>query len=208
VEGQAAPQRELGDVADRVDHAMRVLRRGGSDEHGVRVDQRLEILDVGAVAGGQAREAHLEAEVLRRLVEGGVDRLGRDDVRLAELLVLAACAIPRRLHREQDRLGAAARHRADDVGAAVDHRCGHADDLGLHLLQALEGHRVEEVLREEELVGGLQRLLVFLARVVDEAERTAVAPVGVALAEALHALDQLGPRHAAVGNRDGHRGLI
>ena len=62
----AASAREL---RDRVDHALRVLRRGADDEHGVVVDARGHRVDVGAPVGVARHLVHAHAEVVRGLVE-------------------------------------------------------------------------------------------------------------------------------------------
>ena len=75
----------------------RVLRCRCGDEHGVPIDERLEVAHVASHVAAHARVADLEAEVRRRLVERDVDGLGHDEVRFRDLLVLAARAITRRL---------------------------------------------------------------------------------------------------------------
>ena len=70
--------RELGELGDRVDDALRVLRRGADDEHGVVVDARGHRVDVGAEVGAHRHLVHPDAEVVRGLVERGVRALGDD----------------------------------------------------------------------------------------------------------------------------------
>src|SRR5262249_41321026 len=71
------------------------------------------------------------------------------------------------------------RHRADGA-RAVEQAPRHLDELVLHLLEARERHRVEQIRARVRRVSGAQQLLVFLAGVVDEREHAPAAPVGVA----------------------------
>ena len=69
-------RRELGELGDRVDHALRVLRRGSDDERRVVVDERGHRVDVGAEVGAHRNLVHPDAEVVRALVERGVRAVG------------------------------------------------------------------------------------------------------------------------------------
>src|SRR3569833_3178055 len=110
-----------------------------------------------------------------------------------------ARAIAIRGDRAQDRFGAARRDRADRT-AAVEQRTGRADDVGLHLLQALERHRVQEVRRRVQRVRAMDQLLVLFTCVIDEREHAAAAPVGVARAALGELAQDVFGRTTVLGN--------
>ena len=83
------------------------------------------------------------------------------------------------LDGHEDAFGAAGGHVASGLGMAEEVR-RHGDDLGLELLEALEGGGAEAVGVEGGGVGLLEDLRDVVAGEVDEGEDLAAAPVGVA----------------------------
>ncbi|WP_443613620.1 hypothetical protein [Actinomadura madurae] len=89
----------------------------------------------------------LHAEVVRGLVEGGVRCSGQDDLGPP----LHRAGVPRGLHRQHDRLGAAA---GEDAGAAAELVRGEPDDPAFERDDAGERRGVEAVDLQHLLVGG------------------------------------------------------
>ena len=83
----------------------------------------------------------------------------------------------------------------------IHQRAGHRDDLGLELLEAPNAIGFSRFALAYIRVRAMHQLLVRLARVIDEREHAAVAPVGVAgLTRA-----QLGEELVAIASVCGHR---
>ena len=101
-------RRQLG---DRIDHALRVLRRAADDQHRVRSDERRHGVDVGAPVVAHRHLVQPDAEVVGRLVERRVGAGRHHHLRLGDAALLAA-ALAGRLHRAEDALGAARGHEA------------------------------------------------------------------------------------------------
>ena len=138
------------DLDYRIDDALRVLRRGRANQHGVAVDATRHGLRVGPKVGPHVDVANLQPEVVRGLVERDMDGRWSDDLGVADPWLLRARAVACGLHRHQHGLGAAGRHRADARVGSVQHRGAHLNDLGFHPLQAAEGHRIQCVFREKK----------------------------------------------------------
>ena len=125
--------RERGDLLDRVDEAVRVVRRAADERDGLVVDELGHRRDVGDVAVGQRRVPHLDAHPVRALVERDVRGRRHDDVRAGDAARLAR-VLAVGVQRGDEALGAAA---GDDADAgAVQQVRGHRDDLGLELRRA------------------------------------------------------------------------
>ena len=152
-----------------------ILRRRPDDECGVRTDQRSHRLDVGGPVGAHRRLAHGQAEVVRRLVERGVGRLGQHDLRLGDPTLLRG-PLTGGEHGAEDRLGAAAREEPGHVGVTVQEARRPADRVGLDLPQRRERLRVERVLVQEERCRRFRDRVDRRAAVVHQTERAAVLP--------------------------------
>ena len=94
---------------------------------------------VGAEVGADRHQDRLDPEVVRGLVEGGVGGGGQHHPRSYDV----GPAVPRPLHGQQDRLGAAGGHGPDRRPGSVEQAAGEADQLVLHLQQGRERRRVE-----------------------------------------------------------------
>ena len=133
--------RRRGDLGHRVDHAVRVRRRAGDDQHGGRRRSRRPSPPASArKSGPTGTSTRLDAEVVRGLVERRVRGGGQHHARARRRRGGASRA---RLHGQQARLGAARGHRADRRVRGVEQAAGEADQLVLHLQQAGERGRVE-----------------------------------------------------------------
>jgi hypothetical protein len=167
------------DRRDRIDDALRVLRRRADHEHRALVDRVGHRLDVGRPVVADRHRTDRHAEQVRRLVERGVGRFGDDD--LAELdAAFGLAAFAGGDHRALDRLGASAREEAGRGVGAVQQGRGPADHLALDRGQRRERDRVERVLVQVQRSGLLGDIVHTLAAVVDHPERTAVLPAGIA----------------------------
>src|SRR5512140_2098569 len=74
VQRQAVLHRERAELGDRIDHAMRILRRRGDEADRAPADRLGHRANVGAHLGVDLALHELHAEVVRRLVERRVDR--------------------------------------------------------------------------------------------------------------------------------------
>ena len=122
----------------------------------VRPDQLGHRVDVGRPVGAHRRLAHRQAEVVGRLVEGGVRRLGQHDLRFGDAtLVRGTVPGPRARRRGSTRCrrssGSRPRRRRRAAGR------GPAHGVGLDLAQRRERLRVERVLVQEQLRRLLRR---------------------------------------------------
>lgn len=144
----------LADFGDGVDHAVGVLGCGGGDEDGVSVDEFSHGFDVDLEVFVDGCVADFHAEVVCGFFEGDVDGAWGDDFGFAGADFEAASgAFAGGFDGHEDGFCAAGGHGSDDVFVAVEHVGGHADDVGFHLFEALEGHGVEGVFAEEQVVG-------------------------------------------------------
>jgi hypothetical protein len=209
VEPHVALEREVGELADRIDHAVREARRR-ADQHerparerrGHRADVRAEVL--------RDRNAHdAQAQIVRRLVERGVDGDRRDDLRAVRVDPAGARLVPARLHREHDALGAARGEVAARAVRRLQEREADPDDVLFHPLQARERAGSQRVLRLVERVGVLRDLEHVVAGVEDVDRGAGASPVDVALTQGDEPFAQRVPVGAAgrqLAARLGHRG--
>ena len=182
---------ELRDLADRIDHALRVRRRRAHEQDGVVRDRGLHRARVGAKRGVGRRVDGLHAEVVRGLLKCGVHAEREHHLGLLDVWAIGARPIPRSLDRHQDALTAAAGHGPGD--ARVPKQVArHSDDLGLEPLQARKRKRVESVLGEVFHERVMQDLEHIIARPIDETERAAVSPVCVVGARDIERSEQWG----------------
>ena len=98
--------------------------------------------DVGAQVFGHLHFSQPHAEVVRRLVDRGVDGARHHQLGPADARALAGGAIPVGLDGDQQRLGAARGHRADAAVGTMEERGDHLDDLGLEALERSEEQHV------------------------------------------------------------------
>ena len=133
--------------------------------------------DVGAQVVAQRSVDGLDAKVLRGLVKRRVGAERNHHLRLGDPLLLAG-PVAGRFHGHQDALRAARGHVADGLGLA-EQTGGHGDDLGLELLEALEGVGAEAVREDRLAVGVAEDRRYVVAGVVDEAPDSAAHPIGV-----------------------------
>jgi hypothetical protein len=158
VHADAARLRELGDLLDGVDEAVRVV--AGAADHGDRlvVDEVGHRGDVDDVSLGQGRMPHLDVHPTRTLVERHMRGHRHDDVRLRDA-PLRPCVLPIGVQGRHETLRAAAGDDPDPC--AVEQVRRHGDDLALelggarvHVALQHVGVRVEvEDLTEEVVVG-------------------------------------------------------
>mmetsp|Transcript_23326 Transcript_23326/g.57898 ORF Transcript_23326/g.57898 Transcript_23326/m.57898 type:complete len:359 (-) Transcript_23326:372-1448(-) len=176
VQPAASRSGDAREAFDRIDCAVGELRRRADDGDGVRVDEPAHVVEVDLHGGVDARVAQLDAEVLRRLVEGGVCSDARHDVGRTDAALLAA-VVAVRLHRHEDRLGAARRERADGVGASVVQVDHHLNDLRLHLPRRRVDRHVQRVGEGKHPVDLPDEVHVLLLPVVHGAGHHPVLPV-------------------------------
>ena len=138
-----------GDVGDRVDDALRVLRRRADDQHGVVVDRRGHGVDVGPPIVSHGDAAVLEAEVVGAFSNAAWAD-GEYDVRPADA-PLDQAPLPGGFDGEEDALGAAGGHERRPP-AAVEPAAHDGDDVLLDPPEARERIRVERVLGHEAAV--------------------------------------------------------
>ena len=105
------------------------------------------------------------------------------DFGIANIRLLLAQIIARRLHREHAGFRAAAGEIADDIAAAVQMRRRKTDQLALHAREARIDRRIERVLGEILHVGALRHALHIRSAVIDVSERLAFAPRHVGFRE-------------------------
>ena len=193
---------ECGQLGDRIDHTLRILRRRTDDEHRVLVHERRHRVDVGLPVGVDGHLARGDIEVVRGLVERRV-RTGRDHhVRFGDSS-LGAGALPRGLHGHQDALRATGRHEAGRALRRVEQRRSRADHLRLDLAEARERQGVERVLVQEELGRRVRDLLHAGSAVVHHPERPAVLPAHVAGSLRLQGSNDVFCGHAVCGKGHG-----
>jgi hypothetical protein len=65
---------------------------------------------------------------------------------------------------------------------------GHSDDFCFHAAQAGEGSGIQCVLREKQVIGFFQQFVGIGARMIDQTEGLALAPLYVVLAHGVHSL--------------------
>ena len=171
--------RQRSQLGDRVDDAVRVARRRAHDERGAVTERFRGGGEVEPAVVAHRDEHVLHVEVVGRLGEGGVRGRRRHQLGLADPLGLPG-PLARHLHGEEDALGPAGGELAGRLRVAEQVR-RHPHHLLLHAEQAREREGVEVVLVQVlEGDGPLELLERLVAGVVDEAERPAAAPVGVA----------------------------
>jgi hypothetical protein len=197
VHREIAFERDRGEGLDGVDDPERVAGRGADDEDRAVIDGGRARAGVGAAVGAHRGAPVLDAQVLAGLGERGVHGLGGDDVGRRHPAVVALAA--GRVHREEDRFGAAAGHRAGE-GIAPEEPGRHGHDLALHLDEARVLERVERVL--VQVAGGdlvEHGVEAFVVSVVDEAERPSPPPVEIGLPGGVDLREQLVGRRPVSG---------
>jgi hypothetical protein len=178
VEVRAALGGQRGEVGNRVDHTLRVLRCRVDDEHRIRRDLGRHRVDVGAPVRANRHRPNLAAERVPRLVERGVRAVGDDHLGLRDTpFDTAPFACREDCH--EDALGAARRHEARGRGIAMEQIRGDAHDVGLERGEARERDRVQRVVVQIELRRGRADRFDLGTSVVHEAEGAPVAPAGV-----------------------------
>jgi hypothetical protein len=96
---------ERGDLRDRIDDALWILRRGTHHHHGVVVDGCLHGGHIGRPVGQHGYPAARHAEVVAALLQGSVRRSGQHDVRTCDV-ALRTAALAGALHCQQQAFGA------------------------------------------------------------------------------------------------------
>ncbi|EAU63954.1 hypothetical protein STIAU_2216 [Stigmatella aurantiaca DW4/3-1] len=169
---------QRGQLGDGVQDTLGV--RGGTahDERRARGDEALHLPHIHPEIRPQGRVLDVHIEVMRRLLEGGVDRQGDDHLRTADALLLAG-PLPGGLHRHHDALGAPRGHRARHVLIAVKQLRGHGNHVGLHAAQGRKGQGRQPILGDELAIGFLEQRRVLVIHVINEAEGTALLPARV-----------------------------
>ena len=181
--------RQLRDRVDRVDHTVRIAGGGADQKHRPIVDQPAHGLYVHAAIRVQGRTPQLEIHHVGRLVEGGMGRIGHDDVERAVVPapMLRTVGVAGGLDGQEDAFASAAGKGAgravrslEEVQSAVEH-------LLLHPADAEKGPRsAERVLREEVEIGIAPDLLGLLVVEEHEQRRAAAPPVDIGARESLH----------------------
>ncbi len=183
-------RRQGGDGGNVVLHTLRVLRCRPDHQHGVRAAHGCHRVDVGRPIGPHRCLADGEAEVVGRLVERGVRRLGEHDLGFGDA-PLDPATLPRGEHATQDRLGATAREEAGDLGIAMEQTGRPPDHVGLDLAQRRERLGVQRVLVQVQPGGLLGDLVHRGPAVVHHAEGPTVGPLDVVDALAGQVADHL-----------------
>ena len=139
-----------------------------------------------AIASTSARKssrtgdaARLDAEVLARLVEGGVGRHRQHDVGRVHVALVRGSHLGG-LHRHEDRLGAAGREEPREIVVdvvAAEQRGGDLDDIVRHAPQRREDVGVQRVVPQVRVVGRGGQLLERLVGMEDQPEHAAVPEV-------------------------------
>ena len=138
---------DLGELFDRVDQPVRVVRRRADQGDRVLRHVIAHPVDVGDPPARQRRLEHLDAEQVPRLLQRNVSRDRDDHLRLCDPL-FGAAAVPVHEQGVDEALGATERHDAAGLWG-VQHGRGHRNDLRLQLGRArvhvaLEHVRVRE----------------------------------------------------------------
>lgn len=188
-------QSQLRQCDNVIDDAVGKVGRRADEENRVRVDQARHGSDVNLVIGRRTLDQmNLHLEVLRRLVESRMRRLGEDAYRkLVACLGLDVCHLHLRFRHSalmirplargqachEDAVGASAGGRASCVGRRVEHAQDHAHHLGFHLAHSGKHVGVDGV-RHSELAKrlGLQLEELVLA-VVDGTRDAPILPSNV-----------------------------
>ena len=134
--------RERGDLGDRIDHPLRILRRRPHHQHGVVVDRRLHRRRRRHASRPHRDATALQTEVVAALLERRVSAGRQHHVGCGDA-ELPAAAFTRRLHRHQDALGATRCHEPGALVAGIQPFADDRDDLGLDRAQARERIGVE-----------------------------------------------------------------
>ena len=140
------------------------------------VERRAVGVDVDPVVGVERDPGLDQPEVVGRLGERRVGRIGHDHVRPGDLRVDAAGTVAGGLDAHQDRFGAARRDAPDRLGA-VEQARRVVDDLALEPGQARERPGQQAVGREEAQVGLLGHLEHVVTGRVVRAGRDPLEPV-------------------------------
>ncbi len=178
-----------GHLFDRVDGAVREVGRRSDAEYGVGAQRGAERIHVRAEACVlDRRHDHAQPQILRGLVEGRMRADRQHHLGVDHRGAVGSGVIARRLDREHDALGAAARHVAHDLIVAPKQPGQRPNHVLLHAAGARVHVDVEGVLGEKarvglggELVGLGGELVGRPARVVQAREDATAAPVHVLL---------------------------
>ena len=191
---------DAGEILDRVDHPMGVLRSGTDDENRSICDRVGRGVDVASVVIGARDKDDIESEVVGGFVKGGVGSVGEDDLAALDTS-LGSGPFPGGFDGHQDRFGTTGGHEAG--GVITMEQGGHrADHLSLDLAERRDGEGVERVLVEIHRGGVLGDCVHLGSAVVDETEGTPVLPAGVVAAQRPKSFEHLVVAESGVG--EGH----
>src|SRR5664280_2485278 len=190
MQGNAPFLRYATQTLYRVDDAVRVLGRRPKDHDRVPVHQFLDGLKVNSQVLGQRGASDLDTEVLAALFPGHVCRLGDDHLRLAYASGIATVTVG--LYRQQAAFRTAGGHDAADLVVAVQEVAGRAQNLSLETLQALEGRRIQAIGGEVLAISFLEKPVVVVVQVIDEAPRLGFLILRIVLAEGFEVGEDLG----------------
>ena len=216
MEPDAALEREVGQVADRVDGAIAVVAGRSNQCDGLVVDVVADPVHVDLGRDGvDRRPPQLDPEEMARLVEGGVGGLGLDHVRLRHTARLGGVLAVGE-DRVQDAAGPAGGHQPAGVvtcghrgvaGVKVER---HGDDLRLELGRARAHVALQDVHMGEKAERLVHEVVVVVVAAVHRARALARLPEGVLLrrhgaelGEHLVPAHALGREHAVDGEAVG-----
>ena len=190
---------DAGEILDRVDHPMGVLRSGTDDENRSICDCVGRGVDVASVVIGARDKDDIESEVVGGFVKGGVGVSAR---------TISPRSIPRSARARSRAVLTAIR--IDSVPPEVEaggvitmEQGGHrADHLSLDLAERRDGEGVERVLVEIHRGGVLGDCVHLGSAVVDETEGTPVLPACVVAAQRPESFEHLVVAESGVG--EGH----
>ena len=170
----------------RIDHAVRIRRRGAHEHHRIRPACRRHRRDIGAEIRVDGNPDHAQTHEMRRLVECRMRGLRRDDGGPRNLRAFGPGAISCCLHREEDALSAAGRHRAARIRPGMQQPQRHANDICFEARQAGKCLWTKAVFGKELEIGLLGDRQHVLARIVDVDADAAVPPIHIIQSRGFH----------------------